>query len=64
MKEIVAQHTKEWSELLNTQAAEVQDLQDAHLSQQCELLKKLLITVQEQQTQHLKLSQDRYAIPV
>lgn len=59
VKEIVAQHTKEWSELLNTQAAEVQDLQDAHLSQQCELLKKLLITVQEQQTQHLKLSQDR-----
>ncbi|XP_075719180.1 1-phosphatidylinositol 4,5-bisphosphate phosphodiesterase beta-4 isoform X2 [Rhinoderma darwinii] len=59
VKEIVAQHTKEWSELLNTHAAEVQDLQDVHLSQQCELLKKLLITVQEQQTQHLKLSQDR-----
>ncbi|KAM4042339.1 1-phosphatidylinositol 4,5-bisphosphate phosphodiesterase beta-4 isoform 2-T4 [Anomaloglossus baeobatrachus] len=59
VKEIVAQHTKEWSELLNTQAAEVQDLQDVHLSQQCELLKKLLITVQEQQTQQLKLSHDR-----
>ncbi|XP_066451758.1 1-phosphatidylinositol 4,5-bisphosphate phosphodiesterase beta-4 isoform X2 [Eleutherodactylus coqui] len=59
VKEIVGQHTKEWSELLNTQAAEVQDLQDLHLSQQCELLKKLLITVQEQQTQQLKLSQDR-----
>ncbi|KAM3931514.1 1-phosphatidylinositol 4,5-bisphosphate phosphodiesterase beta-4 isoform 1-T3 [Leptodactylus fuscus] len=59
VKEIVAQHTKEWSELLNTQAAEVQDLQDLHLSQQCELLKKLLITVQEQQTQQLKLSHDR-----
>ncbi|XP_073528350.1 1-phosphatidylinositol 4,5-bisphosphate phosphodiesterase beta-4 isoform X4 [Phyllobates terribilis] len=59
VKEIVAQHTKEWSELLSTQAAEVQDLQDLHLSQQCELLKKLLITVQEQQSQQLKLSHDR-----
>ncbi|XP_069811531.1 1-phosphatidylinositol 4,5-bisphosphate phosphodiesterase beta-4 isoform X1 [Dendropsophus ebraccatus] len=59
VKEIVAQHTKEWSELLNTQAAEVQDLQDLHLKQQCDLLKKLLITVQEQQTQQLKLSHDR-----
>ncbi|XP_044144661.1 1-phosphatidylinositol 4,5-bisphosphate phosphodiesterase beta-4 isoform X2 [Bufo gargarizans] len=58
-KEIVAQHTKEWSELLSTQAADVQNLQDLHLSQQCELLKKLLITVQEQQTQQLKLSHDR-----
>ncbi|XP_056423820.1 1-phosphatidylinositol 4,5-bisphosphate phosphodiesterase beta-4 isoform X2 [Hyla sarda] len=59
VKEIVAQHTKEWSDLLNTQAAEVQDLQDLHLRQQCDLLKKLLITVQEQQTQQLKLSHDR-----
>ncbi|XP_073409957.1 1-phosphatidylinositol 4,5-bisphosphate phosphodiesterase beta-4 isoform X2 [Dendrobates tinctorius] len=59
VKEIVAQHTKEWSELLSTQAAEVQDLQDLHLGQQCELLKKLLITVQEQQSQQLKLSHDR-----
>ncbi|XP_040285805.1 1-phosphatidylinositol 4,5-bisphosphate phosphodiesterase beta-4 isoform X2 [Bufo bufo] len=59
VKEIVAQHTKEWSELLSTQAADVQNLQDLHLSQQCELLKKLLITVQEQQTQQLKLSHDR-----
>ncbi|XP_071996589.1 1-phosphatidylinositol 4,5-bisphosphate phosphodiesterase beta-4 isoform X3 [Engystomops pustulosus] len=59
VKEIVGQHTKEWSELLNTQSAEVQDLQDLHLGQQCDLLKKLLITVQEQQIQQLKLSHDR-----
>ncbi|XP_018422078.1 PREDICTED: 1-phosphatidylinositol 4,5-bisphosphate phosphodiesterase beta-4 isoform X1 [Nanorana parkeri] len=59
VKDIVAQHTKEWSDLISTHGAEEQELQDLHLSQQCDLLKKLLISVQEQQTQQLKLSQDR-----
>ncbi|PIN97794.1 hypothetical protein AB205_0136850, partial [Aquarana catesbeiana] len=58
-KDIVAQHTKEWSDLISTHSAEEQELRDLHLSQQCDLLKKLLITVQEQQTQQLKLSHDR-----
>ncbi|XP_075060093.1 1-phosphatidylinositol 4,5-bisphosphate phosphodiesterase beta-4 isoform X6 [Mixophyes fleayi] len=59
VKEMVAQHTKEWSDLISTQSAEEQELQDQHISQQSELLKKLLISVQEQQTQQLKLSHDR-----
>ncbi|XP_073484728.1 1-phosphatidylinositol 4,5-bisphosphate phosphodiesterase beta-4 isoform X1 [Aquarana catesbeiana] len=59
VKDIVAQHTKEWSDLISTHSAEEQELRDLHLSQQCDLLKKLLITVQEQQTQQLKLSHDR-----
>uniref|UniRef100_A0A8C5SLG5 Phosphoinositide phospholipase C n=1 Tax=Laticauda laticaudata TaxID=8630 RepID=A0A8C5SLG5_LATLA len=59
VKEMVAQHTKEWSEMINTHSAEEQEMRDLHLSQQCELLKKLLINVHEQQIQQLKLSQDR-----
>lgn len=59
VKEIVAQHTKEWSEMINIHSAEEQEMRDLHLSQQCELLKKLLINVHEQQTQQLKLSHDR-----
>ncbi|XP_029449368.1 1-phosphatidylinositol 4,5-bisphosphate phosphodiesterase beta-4 [Rhinatrema bivittatum] len=59
VKDIVAQQTKEWSEMVNTHTVEEQELRDTHLSQQCELLKKLLISVHEQQTQQLKLSQER-----
>nr|XP_023966181.1 1-phosphatidylinositol 4,5-bisphosphate phosphodiesterase beta-4 isoform X5 [Chrysemys picta bellii] len=59
VKEIVAQHTKEWSEMINTHSAEEQEIRDLHLSQQCELLKKLLINAHEQQTQQLKFSHDR-----
>lgn len=59
VKEIVAQHTKEWSEMINTHSAEEQEIRDLHLSQQCDLLRKLLINAHEQQTQQLKLSHDR-----
>ncbi|XP_072265736.1 1-phosphatidylinositol 4,5-bisphosphate phosphodiesterase beta-4 isoform X2 [Pyxicephalus adspersus] len=59
VKDVVAQHTKEWSDLISTHSAEEQELRDLHLTQQCDLLKKLLISVQEQQTQQLKLSHDR-----
>uniref|UniRef100_H2ZUJ3 Phosphoinositide phospholipase C n=1 Tax=Latimeria chalumnae TaxID=7897 RepID=H2ZUJ3_LATCH len=59
VKDIVAQQTKEWSEMINSHSAEEQELRDLHLTQQCELLKKLLITVHEEQTQQLKLIQGR-----
>ncbi|KAM8947158.1 1-phosphatidylinositol 4,5-bisphosphate phosphodiesterase beta-4 isoform 2-T2 [Pelodytes ibericus] len=59
VNDYVAQHTKEWSELISTHSAEEQELRDLHLKQQCDLLKKLLVTVQEQQAAQLKLSQDR-----
>lgn len=34
-------------------------MKDSHVTQQCEHLKKLLATVQEQQTMQLKLIHDR-----
>lgn len=39
-------------------------MKDSHVTQQCEHLKKLLATVQEQQTMQLKLIQERWEIHV
>uniref|UniRef100_A0A8C5GJZ0 1-phosphatidylinositol 4,5-bisphosphate phosphodiesterase n=1 Tax=Gouania willdenowi TaxID=441366 RepID=A0A8C5GJZ0_GOUWI len=49
VKDITAQHTKEWSELISSQQQREQDMKDSHVTQQCENLKKLLASVQEQQ---------------
>ncbi|KAI1897736.1 hypothetical protein AGOR_G00086350 [Albula goreensis] len=59
VKEMVAQHTKEWSEMTNSHSTEEQEMKDQHVQQQCEHLKKLMLTVQEQQTQQLKLIHER-----
>ncbi|KAM9355314.1 1-phosphatidylinositol 4,5-bisphosphate phosphodiesterase beta-4 isoform 1-T1 [Pholidichthys leucotaenia] len=59
VKEITAQHTKEWSELISSQKSEEQEMKDSHVTQQCDHLKKLLATVQEQQTFQLKLIHER-----
>lgn len=56
---MVAQHTKEWSEMINCHSTEEQEMKDAHVTQQCELLRKLLASVQEQQTLQLKLVHER-----
>lgn len=59
VKDIVAQHTKEWSEMINSHSTEEQEMKDAHVMQQCDHLKKLLNSVQEQQTLQLKLIHER-----
>ncbi|XP_010775225.1 1-phosphatidylinositol 4,5-bisphosphate phosphodiesterase beta-4-like, partial [Notothenia coriiceps] len=59
VKDITAQHTKEWSELISSHSSEEQGMKDGHVTQQCEHLKKLLTTVQEQQTVQLKLIHER-----
>ncbi|XP_017311778.1 1-phosphatidylinositol 4,5-bisphosphate phosphodiesterase beta-4 isoform X4 [Ictalurus punctatus] len=59
VKDIVAQQTKEWSEMIDSHSTEEQEMKDVHVTQQCEHLKKLLSTVQEQQTLHLKLIHER-----
>lgn len=59
VKDITAQHTKEWSELISSHSSEEQEMKDSHVTQQCEHLKKLLTSVQEQQTLQLKLIHDR-----
>uniref|UniRef100_A0A8C6LFV4 Phosphoinositide phospholipase C n=1 Tax=Nothobranchius furzeri TaxID=105023 RepID=A0A8C6LFV4_NOTFU len=59
VKDITAQHTKEWSELISSHSSEEQEMKDTHVTQQCEHLKKLLTTVQEQQTVQLKVIHER-----
>uniref|UniRef100_A0A671TYP0 1-phosphatidylinositol 4,5-bisphosphate phosphodiesterase n=1 Tax=Sparus aurata TaxID=8175 RepID=A0A671TYP0_SPAAU len=59
VKDITAAHTKEWSELISSHSSEEQEMKDSHVTQQCEHLKKLLATVQEQQTMQLKLIHER-----
>uniref|UniRef100_A0A3B3CKT8 Phosphoinositide phospholipase C n=1 Tax=Oryzias melastigma TaxID=30732 RepID=A0A3B3CKT8_ORYME len=54
-KAVKKRHTKEWSELISGHSNEEQEMKDAHVMQQCELLKKLLSNNQEQQTSQLKL---------
>lgn len=57
---MVAQHTKEWSEMLSGCSSEEQELKDTHITQQSELLKRLMSSVQEQQTSQMKLIHERY----
>ncbi|KAK7151356.1 hypothetical protein R3I93_012331 [Phoxinus phoxinus] len=59
VKDMVAQHTKEWSEMINGHSTEEQEMKDGHVTQQCEILKKLLASVQDQQTLQLKLIHER-----
>uniref|UniRef100_A0A3Q2ZCQ2 1-phosphatidylinositol 4,5-bisphosphate phosphodiesterase n=1 Tax=Kryptolebias marmoratus TaxID=37003 RepID=A0A3Q2ZCQ2_KRYMA len=59
VKDITAQHTKEWSELISSHSSEEQEMKDSHVTQQCVHLKKLLTSVQEQQTIQLKLIHER-----
>lgn len=60
VKDIVAQQTKEWSEMINGHSTEEQEMKDGHVTQQCELLRKLLASVHEQQTLQLKLIHERW----
>lgn len=59
IKDITALHTKEWSELISSHSSEEQEVKDTHVTQQCEQLKKLLTSVQEQQTIQLKVIHER-----
>ncbi|KAK5606500.1 1-phosphatidylinositol 4,5-bisphosphate phosphodiesterase beta-4 [Crenichthys baileyi] len=59
VKDITAQHTKEWSELISSHSRQEQEIKDSHVTQQCQHLKKLLSSVQEQQTMQLNLIHER-----
>ncbi|KAG7465861.1 hypothetical protein MATL_G00158310 [Megalops atlanticus] len=59
VRALVSLHSQQWSEMLACQNAEEQDLRRQHVLQQWDVLKSLLVSVHEQQTQHLKLTHDR-----
>ncbi|TSM77319.1 1-phosphatidylinositol 4,5-bisphosphate phosphodiesterase beta-4 [Bagarius yarrelli] len=53
VKNTVAAQADELVEMTKTHNGEIQDLGDQHVLQQCELLRKLMLITQEQQTQQL-----------
>lgn len=59
VKNIVAAQADELAEMTKTHSAETQDLSDQHVLQQCELLRKLMLIMQEQQTQQLTYLHER-----
>lgn len=62
VKELVADQTKEWSEMVSRQKGEEHELKRAHVLQQSELLKKLLEDAQVVQKKELELRHDRYSV--
>ncbi|XP_041927737.1 1-phosphatidylinositol 4,5-bisphosphate phosphodiesterase beta-4 [Alosa sapidissima] len=59
VRELVSQQSVEWSALMGSHGAEGQALRDQHVLQQCELLKALLASLQQQHRQQLQLIHDR-----
>uniref|UniRef100_A0A671M6L3 1-phosphatidylinositol 4,5-bisphosphate phosphodiesterase n=1 Tax=Sinocyclocheilus anshuiensis TaxID=1608454 RepID=A0A671M6L3_9TELE len=56
VKDMVAAHALEWAEMIKWHSAEEQTVREQHVIQQCEMLRKLLLMEQEQQTQQLSIS--------
>uniref|UniRef100_A0A8C1ZKV4 1-phosphatidylinositol 4,5-bisphosphate phosphodiesterase n=1 Tax=Cyprinus carpio TaxID=7962 RepID=A0A8C1ZKV4_CYPCA len=59
VKDMVAAHALEWTEMIKWHSAEEQTVREQHVIQQCETLRKLLLMEQEQQTQQLWLLHER-----
>lgn len=59
VKNMGAAQADELTETTKTHNAEIQDLSDQHVLQQCELLRKLMLITQEQQTQQLTYLHER-----
>ncbi|XP_053365580.1 1-phosphatidylinositol 4,5-bisphosphate phosphodiesterase beta-4 isoform X2 [Clarias gariepinus] len=59
VKKTLAAQAEELAEIAKTHNAENQDLGDQHVLQQCELLRKLMLMTQEQQTQQLTYLHER-----
>lgn len=56
---MVAAQAEDLAEMTKTHDAENQDLGDQHVLQQCELLRKLMLVTQEEQTQQLTFLHER-----
>ena len=61
MRELVADQTKEWTEMVMRQMAEEHEQLKTHVSQLAELLKELLEDAQDLQMKELELRQEKYA---
>ena len=59
VKDLVAEQTKEWSDMVARQMTEEHELRKGHVSQQSELLKTLMDVAQAGQLKELEARQDR-----
>lgn len=59
VKELIAEQTKEWTEMVTRHLAEVFDLRKAHFHQQMELLKQLMTEMQTAQQKDLEFRHER-----
>lgn len=63
VKELVADQTKEWTDMVMRHLAEVYELLKSHIQQQTELLRQLMTEVQAAQVKDLDLRNERSAQP-
>jgi len=60
VRDIVADQTKEWTDMVMRQMAEEHELLRTHISQLSDLLKELMEDAQDLQLKELELRQERY----
>jgi phosphatidylinositol phospholipase C beta len=60
VKALVAEHTQEWSEMVERQMTEEHTMLKAHIAQQSEILKTLLEVAQANQRKELEARHERY----
>ena len=59
---MVAEQTTEWSAMAQRQLTEEHELTKLHVSQQTELLQRLMESVQAKQMRDLDVRQERYVV--
>src|SRR6218665_1299637 len=62
VKELVAEQTREWTEMVMRHLAEVYELLKLHIQQQTELLRQLMTEMQTAQAKDLDLRNERSAL--
>lgn len=62
MKDLVAEQTREWSDMVSRQMTEEHELRKAHVQQQCEVLKSLMEQAQSAQLKELETRQDKWVL--
>ena len=59
MRDVVADQTKEWTEMVMRQMADEHELLKTHISQLADLLKELMEDAQDLQLKELELRQEK-----
>ena len=59
---MVSDQSKEFAEMVSRQQVEEKSMKESHILQKCDLLKKLMLSTQEEQIQLLAARHDRFAL--